>query len=256
MSSWTLNKPGYTSGLTASGGTGGYTWSATGMPAGLTMQPNGSVTGSPTTATTYNPQVTITDSAGNTLTQTFNNVTITAAPTIASVTLKNKTGGVAGTMEAGDTIVIQFASASTIHESTFCSSWNNDAADPTLSVTGNLVNVADGTGSAHDSITVFAPVANCASGFRFDSIDLGSNAYISGGAVTFGTSGTKTTFGWNHTTKTLTITLGAKGGAGTVANVPTSTATYTVSPLITDIVGGAISNGPVFTPPGSPKQQF
>ncbi|WP_415830357.1 S8 family peptidase, partial [Kibdelosporangium persicum] len=51
--------------LTASGGTAPYAWSATGLPAGLSIgSANGLITGAPTTAGTYNVTVTATASAG------------------------------------------------------------------------------------------------------------------------------------------------------------------------------------------------
>ena len=52
--------------MTASGGTGtGYTFSATGLPTGLTMASNGTISGTPTVTGTFPYTVTITDSAGN-----------------------------------------------------------------------------------------------------------------------------------------------------------------------------------------------
>ncbi|MCE7004808.1 proprotein convertase P-domain-containing protein [Kibdelosporangium philippinense] len=51
--------------LSASGGTAPYTWSATGLPAGLSLgASNGLITGAPTTAGTYNVIVTATATAG------------------------------------------------------------------------------------------------------------------------------------------------------------------------------------------------
>lgn len=49
----------------ASGGTAPYTWSATGLPPGVSINPStGQITGTPTTVGTYNVTVTATDSAG------------------------------------------------------------------------------------------------------------------------------------------------------------------------------------------------
>ena len=85
--------------------------------------------------------------------------------------------------------------------------------------------------------------------FRFGSINLGSNAYVSGGNATFGGSGnSKSTITWTATTHTLTITLGADR-AGTLATVNSSTPIYTASGLITDSPGAAISNSPFTLPP-------
>ncbi|CAM5314550.1 hypothetical protein SAVIM338S_00655 [Streptomyces avidinii] len=70
----------------AEGGTAPYTWSATGLPAGLSIaSATGTVTGTPTTAGTSNVTVTATDSAGKTGSAGFS-WTITTAGTALSVT--------------------------------------------------------------------------------------------------------------------------------------------------------------------------
>jgi hypothetical protein len=51
--------------VTASGGSGGYTFSATGLPDGLTMDVNGIISGTPTVNGTFNYTVAITDSLGH-----------------------------------------------------------------------------------------------------------------------------------------------------------------------------------------------
>ena len=52
--------------MTASGGSGsGYTFAATGLPSGLSMAANGTISGTPTVAGPFKYVVTITDSAGN-----------------------------------------------------------------------------------------------------------------------------------------------------------------------------------------------
>ena len=52
--------------LAATGGTSPYSWSATGLPAGVTVAANGAVSGTPTTAGTYPVTATVTDSASPT----------------------------------------------------------------------------------------------------------------------------------------------------------------------------------------------
>jgi len=64
--------------LTASGGTAPYTWSATGLPAGITIgSSTGTVSGTPTTAGTYNVTATATASAGGSGSTSFS---ITVSP--------------------------------------------------------------------------------------------------------------------------------------------------------------------------------
>jgi alpha-tubulin suppressor-like RCC1 family protein len=58
--------------VSAEGGLAPYTWSATGLPAGLSIDPSsGEITGTPTTSAGYTPDVTVTDSAGLTYTADY-----------------------------------------------------------------------------------------------------------------------------------------------------------------------------------------
>jgi hypothetical protein len=60
----------YTAALTADGGTGPYQWSMTAgsLPGGLTLSPDGTITGTPDTTGTYKFTVTVTDSSNPALT--------------------------------------------------------------------------------------------------------------------------------------------------------------------------------------------
>ncbi len=57
--------------LSASGGSGGYTWTASGLPAGLAINSSGLISGTPSTAATYSVTATATDSSGATGSTTF-----------------------------------------------------------------------------------------------------------------------------------------------------------------------------------------
>ncbi|HJQ42052.1 MAG TPA: Ig domain-containing protein, partial [Jatrophihabitantaceae bacterium] len=57
--------------LQASGGTTPYTWSAVGLPSGLTISSTGSVSGTPTTVGTYTVTATVHDAAGANASTTF-----------------------------------------------------------------------------------------------------------------------------------------------------------------------------------------
>jgi hypothetical protein len=70
--------------MTASGGAGGpYTFTATGLPPGVSISSSGSISGTPTASGTYNYTVTVTDSAGNHGTASCS-VTV-AAPVLGSI---------------------------------------------------------------------------------------------------------------------------------------------------------------------------
>ena len=76
----------YSAGLAASGGSGIYTFTATGLPGGLTLTPAGTLSGTPTTAGTFTIGVTSTDSQGSTATASFP-VTITSQVVVTGATI-------------------------------------------------------------------------------------------------------------------------------------------------------------------------
>jgi hypothetical protein len=80
--------------MTGSGGAGGpYTFTATGLPTGLSMSSNGTISGTPTQSGTFPYTVTVTDSAGNKGTV---NCSVTVAPAVsASCVSINAVQGVA-----------------------------------------------------------------------------------------------------------------------------------------------------------------
>ncbi|MGD0831870.1 MAG: SdrD B-like domain-containing protein, partial [Terracidiphilus sp.] len=68
--------------MVGSGGSGGpYTFTATGLPAGLSISTAGVISGTPTVSGTFNYTVTVTDSAGNTGTI---NCSVTVAPPVSA----------------------------------------------------------------------------------------------------------------------------------------------------------------------------
>ncbi|HTJ36667.1 MAG TPA: ExeM/NucH family extracellular endonuclease [Dactylosporangium sp.] len=70
--------------LAASGGTAPYTWTATGLPAGLAISADGVVSGTPAAAGTSSVTATATDSTGASGSATFG-YTVTAATTVVSI---------------------------------------------------------------------------------------------------------------------------------------------------------------------------
>jgi large repetitive protein len=79
----------------ATGGTGPYTYSATGVPPGLTFNPaTREITGTPTQIGTYTIPVTVTDANGNTITASYT-LKVTDPLVLPAATLANGTTGTA-----------------------------------------------------------------------------------------------------------------------------------------------------------------
>lgn len=72
----------YSATLAATGGIGPYTWSASGLPSGITLSPAGVFSGTPTLVGTSSTYLTVSDTAGGSSTAT---VMLTVAPTAGKV---------------------------------------------------------------------------------------------------------------------------------------------------------------------------
>ncbi len=180
--------------------------------------------------------VTVTNGDGTSAIGT-NVFTVAAAPTITSVTLQNG-GTTQGKVEQSDKIIVVFSAQMSV--SSFCTAWSGNSSNQTLSADNDVAVTLNDGGAGNDTITVAS--ATCA--FHFGTINLGTNAYISGGSATFkGFFSSKSTITWTAATNTLTITLGAKSGTGTSATVASSAPIYTATG-ITDPAGVGPSNSP------------
>ena len=85
----------YAANLAASGGSPPYTWAALGnLPPGLTLNPGGTITGTPTTSGTYSVTIQVTDSQGRTATKSLS-VSITGIAITTPASLPAGTLGLA-----------------------------------------------------------------------------------------------------------------------------------------------------------------
>ena len=76
----------YSGTVAATGGTSPFTWSATGLPPGLTMSTGGAISGTPTTAGSYTVTVSVKDSSSPALTATATISIVVSAAATASPT--------------------------------------------------------------------------------------------------------------------------------------------------------------------------
>jgi len=88
----TVNQPGYSQTISATGGTGAKTFATTAgtVPTGLTLSTAGVLSGTPTAAGSFTFTLTATDTVGATGSQAFT-VTINSAVVITTTTLPNST---------------------------------------------------------------------------------------------------------------------------------------------------------------------
>ena len=77
----------YTSTVSGSGGTKSYTWSASGLPSGLTMSTAGVISGKPTVVGSYNVNITLRDTGGSSVSKTISIKINTLPLTIVTSTL-------------------------------------------------------------------------------------------------------------------------------------------------------------------------
>jgi hypothetical protein len=84
----------YTSAVSVTGGAGPYTFTATGLPPGLTLSTTGTLSGTPTTAGSYNVAVTATDLNGATVSGSFS-ITIAQKLAVTATAIPNAVVGTA-----------------------------------------------------------------------------------------------------------------------------------------------------------------
>jgi hypothetical protein len=234
--------------LTASGGAGGpYTFSATGLPAGVTMASDGTISGTPTVSGTFSYTVTVTDKDGNTGTSTCE-VNVGPPPSVSCVAITAVQGvaitPVTLTASGGSGAPYTF-SATGLPAGLSISSSGTISGTPTVSGTFSYtVTVTDkdgNTGSSTCSVTVnpppsvscvnitavqgtpIAPVTLTASGgagapYTFSATGLPAGLSISSSGTISGTPTVSGTFSY-------TVTVTDKDG-----NTGTSTCSVTVNP--------------------------
>ena len=239
----------YSSAVTASGGTAPYTFAITAgsLPAGLTLNPStGAITGTPTTAGTFNFTVTVTDSTGGQAATATSNCSITIAPPTIAVVCATSTGKVgtpysSAVTASGGTAPYTFAitAGSLPAGLTLNPSTGAITGTPTTAGTFNFtVTVTDSTGgqaataTSNCSITIAPPplIAACAPGTTGQvGIPFSSQVQVSGGIPPY-------TFTLNSGALPNGLTLSS---SGLISGIPTMPGLFSFTVKATDSSGGA-----------------
>jgi hypothetical protein len=254
--------------MTAAGGTGpGYTFSATGLPAGLSMAADGTISGTATASGTFNYTVTVTDSAGNKATTTCS-VTVNP-PVMATCAAITAIQGAAITpvkMTASGGAGAYTFSATGLPAGLLMATDGTISGTPAVSGAFNYtVTVADSAGNKatiNCSVTVNPPVtATClaitviqgaaivpvkmtasggtGSGYTFSATGLPAGLSMGTDGIISGTPTLSGTFAY-----TVTVT-DSKGNKGTSSCSVAVTPAPICAPTTFDLTGGnSPTNGP------------
>jgi len=222
--------------MTGAGGMGGpYTFSATGLPTGLNMASNGTISGTPTVSGTFNYTVTITDAAGNT--GTFNcSVSVSAPPSATCVAITAFQGvaiapvTLTGAGGAGGPYTF---TATGLSAGLTMSSNGTISGTPTVSGTFNYTvtirDKAGNTGTSKCSVTVSVPVdiecGTCGAGKATVGASYAETLKATGGVPGY-------TFSIINGSLPPGLTLNTSTGA--ISGTPTAVGTYTFTSKVTD----------------------
>jgi hypothetical protein len=220
--------------LTAAGGAGSNKWSATGLPAGLTMSASGTISGTPTAAGVSVVAVTVTDAAGTVAVATF---TLTIAPAPLTILRLPLPLGVAG-------LPYSVTMAATGGVAPYQWSATGLPTGFTMSTSGTL----SGTFPAPGSFTAAVTVTDAAGGqanqpftFNFALAPLTiATATLPGGVVGVAYSATLVATGgagsnqWSASGLPAGLTMSA---GGTISGTPTAPGVSAVAVTVTDAAG-------------------
>jgi hypothetical protein len=229
----------YNATVAATGGTTPYTWSATGLPAGLTINASsGAITGTPTTAGASTVAVTVTDSTNPThLTATASlSITIIAPPSITTTSLP---GGVVGAAYNATVAATGGTTPYTWSATGLPAGLSIDAASgaitgtPTTAGSSTVtITVTDSTNPAHLSAAKTLSI-NIAGQLAITTTSLPSGVVNTAYAgVTLAATGGAPPYTWSATGLPAGLTLNAS--TGQIAGTPTAATTNTVTITVTD----------------------
>jgi choice-of-anchor A domain-containing protein len=225
-----------TTALSATGGTAPYTWSATGLPAGLSLSSGGSLSGIPNAAGTSTPVITVTDATGAgasiDLPVTVSPALVLSGPASLS-TGQLGLGLVSTTMQATGGVQPYTWSATGLPGGVSINSAGIVSGTPTSAGTATpTITVTDALGVTASK--TYALTINAA-------LSIGSPTSLPSGQVgtaysttSFSSSGGTIPIAWSATGLPAGLSLSS---SGTLTGTPTTAGTSTVTVTATDLLG-------------------
>ncbi len=241
----------YSGQLSATGGTGGFTWTGSGN-GGLSVSSSGGVSGTPTATGTFSITATVTDSSGTKATGTFS-VTI-AGPLLTVATTSLPPGALntpysAALAATGGTPPYTWA-VTGLPDGLSASSTGAISGTPaTLGTSGVSVVVTDhdgNTAKASFSITI-GPQTLAITTTGLSPVTLGASF-----SVGFGATGGTPPYTWTATGLPSGVSISS---TGTVSGTPTAVGTTSITVTVTDANGQKATQGVslvVALPPAPP----
>jgi hypothetical protein len=232
----------YSAPLAAAGGNGSYTWTASGVPAGIAVNPStGVVSGTPTRAGAFTMTVKVTDSSKPIQTATAKvTLTINAAPTIATSSLGKGTVGqpYSATLSAGGgatPYTWSISSGSLPAGLSLNSATGTITGTPTAAGSSTVgVTLTDSsTPSAATATRTFTLAVNPAK-LQVTTISLSSGQVGQSYSATLAANGGTMPYTWTASGLPAGVTVNASGAIG---GTPTKAGNYTVKVKVTDSAG-------------------
>jgi len=228
----------YSGNLTVTGGSGTYTWTATGLPTGLTATQNGAellISGTPTAAGTSSIAVTVHDSATPEGTGTASVTLAVSEPTLTLTPSFAGTGTV-GQAYSGSAVAAGGNGSYSWTVSGLPGGLNYTASGATVTVSGTPTTAATATvtitvrdsaqTAATQSSTVTIVVAAAAAAPTITTTSLPSGVVNSAYTEPLAATGGNGTYTWSATG--LPGTLALNSSTGVITGTPTATGTYSV----------------------------
>jgi hypothetical protein len=245
---------GYTGTVVATGGSGNYSWTVTGLSDGLTSSSSGgtlTISGAPTSATTVTANVSVKDTTTNVTSGPFAYaITVYATVTLPATNPSTLGPAIESTPYSG-TIIAAGGSgnyswtitglpadglSSSTSGGTLTISGTPGAAPTTVPFTAKVTDTTTNlsSGPINYSVTVYAPVTVDAT-----TLPTTANATVPYTGTITASGGSGSGYSWTVSGLSDGLTYSASGATLTISGTPTSAATVTVTASVKDSAGNA-----------------